>query len=166
MLLALIAFRLVTSLEPEDFLAWGWRLPFLASGVLMMVGLMIRSGVHESPEFAKARDNNETSKYPVKDVIRTCWRQILFAAAAVTIGSAGFFFTNTFMITYVTQYQGIARTSASRPANHWKWRSGPTKKGHASPRRCSARRCSPGSYNWTHRLRRRPPVWRRGGCVL
>ncbi|RAI67299.1 MFS transporter [Pseudomonas fluorescens] len=111
LLLALIAFRLVTSLEPEAFLAWGWRLPFLASGVLMMVGLLIRSGVHESPEFAKVQDNNETAKYPVMDVIRTCWRQILFAAAAVTIGSAGFFFTNTFMITYVTQYQGIARST-------------------------------------------------------
>lgn len=73
----------------------------------MMVGLMIRSGVHESPEFAKARDNQETARYPVLEVIRDCWRQILLAAAAVTIGSAGFFFTNTFMITYVTQYQGI-----------------------------------------------------------
>lgn len=111
LLLALIAFRLVTSLDQQDFLDWGWRLPFLASGVLMMFGLMIRSGVHESPEFAKARANNETAQYPVMEVLRSCWKQILFAAAAVTIGSAGFFFTNTFMITYVTQYQGISRAT-------------------------------------------------------
>lgn len=111
LLLALIAFRLVTSLSPDQFAQWGWRLPFLFSGVLMMIGLLIRSGVHESPEFKEVQDKGQTAKYPVLEVIRTCWRQILFAAAAVTIGSAGFFFTNTFMITYVTQYQGIARST-------------------------------------------------------
>lgn len=111
LLLALIAFRLVTSLEPEQFAQWGWRLPFIFSGVLMLIGLLIRSGVQESPEFKEVLEKGETAKYPVLEVIRTCWRQILFAAAAVTIGSAGFFFTNTFMITYVTQYQGIARST-------------------------------------------------------
>jgi MFS family permease len=111
LLMALIAFRLVTSLSPEQFAEWGWRLPFLFSGVLMMIGLAIRFGVQESPEFKAIADKGETVQYPVLEVIRTCWRQILFAAAAVTIGSAGFFFTNTFMITYVTQYQGIARST-------------------------------------------------------
>lgn len=111
LLLALIAFRLASMLDQEDFVAWGWRIPFLISGVLMMVGLAIRFGVDESPEFKAAREKAEVVKYPVLDVVRTCWRQILFAALAVTIGSAGFFFTNTFMITYVTTYQGIDRST-------------------------------------------------------
>ncbi|MHC6225082.1 MFS transporter [Pseudomonas sp. X10] len=111
LLLSLIAFRVVTSLEPEEFLDWGWRIPFLISGLLMLVGLAIRFGVDESPEFKAVRESDETAKYPVLEVMRTCWRQILFAALAVTIGSAGFFFTNTFMITYVTQYQGIDRAT-------------------------------------------------------
>jgi MFS family permease len=111
LLLALIAFRLVTSLSPEQFADWGWRLPFLASGVLMLIGLFIRFGVEESPEFKAVAQTGATARYPVAEVIRTCWRQILFAACAVTIGSAGFFFTNTFMITYVTQYQGISRAT-------------------------------------------------------
>lgn len=111
LLLALIAFRLVTSLEPAQFADWGWRLPFLASGVLMLIGLVIRFGVDESPEFKQVASSGITVKYPVAEVIRTCWREILFAACAVTIGSAGFFFTNTFMITYVTQYQGISRAT-------------------------------------------------------
>jgi MFS family permease len=111
LLLALIAFRLVTSLSPEQFADWGWRLPFLASGVLMLIGLFIRFGVEESPEFKAVAQTGSTARYPVAEVIRTCWRQILFAACAVTIGSAGFFFTNTFMITYVTQYQGISRAT-------------------------------------------------------
>ncbi|MCY1353009.1 Glycine betaine/proline/ectoine/pipecolic acid transporter OusA [compost metagenome] len=111
LLLALIAFRLATSLDQDDFISWGWRVPFLISGLLMMVGLAIRFGVDESPEFKAVREQDQTAKYPVLEVIRTCWRQILFAALAVTIGSAGFFFTNTFMITYVTQYQGIDRAT-------------------------------------------------------
>lgn len=111
LLLALIAFRLVSSLDPADFHSWGWRLPFVASGVLMCVGLLIRSGVEESPEFAALERAGRKVDKPVAQVIRRCWRQILCGAAAVTIGSAGFFFTNTFMISYVTQYQGIARTT-------------------------------------------------------
>lgn len=111
LILSLIAFRLVTSLNQADFLSWGWRLPFLASGLLMCVGLAIRIGVDESPEFKAVQAEQSTAKYPVLEVVRDCWREILFAAAAVTIGSAGFFFTNTFMITYVTQYQGIARST-------------------------------------------------------
>ena len=111
LLLALIAFRLASMLDQDDFISWGWRIPFLISGLLMMVGLAIRFGVDESPEFKAARENKEVVEYPVAEVIRSCWRQILFAALAVTIGSAGFFFTNTFMITYVTTYQGIARST-------------------------------------------------------
>lgn len=111
LILSLIAFRLVTTLDPADFLNWGWRLPFLASGLLMCVGLAIRIGVDESPEFKAVQAKQNTVKYPVLEVVRDCWREVLFAAAAVTIGSAGFFFTNTFMITYVTQYQGISRST-------------------------------------------------------
>lgn len=111
LLLALIAFRLASMLDQDDFISWGWRIPFLISGLLMMVGLAIRFGVDESPEFKAVRENKEVVEYPVAEVIRSCWRQILFAALAVTIGSAGFFFTNTFMITYVTTYQGIARST-------------------------------------------------------
>ncbi|EPJ95753.1 MFS transporter [Pseudomonas psychrophila] len=111
LLLALIAFRCISEMEQESLMSWGWRIPFLMSGVLMIVGLVIRFGVPESPEFTKVKDSDQTSKNPVSEVIRTGWRQILFAALAVTIGSGGFFFTNTFMITYVTQYQGIAKTT-------------------------------------------------------
>ncbi|MBX4145264.1 MFS transporter, partial [Ralstonia pickettii] len=49
LILSLIAFRAVTSMDKADFLAWGWRLPFLASAVLLVVGILIRLGVNESP---------------------------------------------------------------------------------------------------------------------
>lgn len=111
LLLSLIAFRLVSMLDQEDFLSWGWRLPFLASGVLMMVGLFIRMRVDESPEFETLKAKRELADNPVIDVLKKYFPHIFFSAIAVTIGSAGFFFTNIFMITYVTQYVGIAKST-------------------------------------------------------
>lgn len=111
LLLALIAFRLITSMQQDELMSWGWRLPFLMSGLLMIVGLVIRLGVPESPEFSEVKDSQKTSDNPVLEVLHKNWKNILYAALAVTIGSGGFFFTNTFMITYVTQYQGIAKTT-------------------------------------------------------
>lgn len=111
LLLTLIAFRLVSLLDQEDFLAWGWRIPFLVSFPLMMVGLLIRNGVKESEEFKAVREHHEIERFPLVTVVRESWRHIVFAALAVTVGVAGFYFTNTFMITYVTKYQGIPRAT-------------------------------------------------------
>ncbi|WP_321790571.1 MFS transporter [Burkholderia pyrrocinia] len=110
LILSLISFRLVTTLDHESFVSWGWRLPFLASFVLHLVGMAIRLGVKESPEFERVRDTNAVAKYPVAEVLRTAWVPILLAAAATTIGSAGVFFTNTFMISYVTTYLGMSKS--------------------------------------------------------
>ncbi|EKS9916444.1 MHS family MFS transporter [Burkholderia multivorans] len=110
LILSLISFRLVTTLDHESFVSWGWRLPFLASFVLLLIGMAIRLGVKESPEFERVRDTNAVAKYPVAEVLRTAWVPILLAAAATTIGSAGFFFTNTFMISYVTTYLGMSKS--------------------------------------------------------
>ncbi|WP_186260100.1 MFS transporter [Burkholderia gladioli] len=104
LLLSLIAFRAVSALDHEAFLAWGWRLPFLASFVLLVAGVVVRLGVNESPEFEQARRENRRAKAPVREVLRGYWRPIVYAAAATTIGSAGFFFTNTFMISYATSF--------------------------------------------------------------
>ncbi|KAA8730982.1 MHS family MFS transporter [Acinetobacter qingfengensis] len=109
LILCLLVFKAVTSLDEADFLSWGWRIPFLLSFVLMAVGFIIRFGVKESPEFAQAKAQAETVKYPLKNLFKYYWPHVIFAGLAITIGSAGFFFTNTFMITYVTQYLGIER---------------------------------------------------------
>ena len=109
LILSLLSFRLVSSLDHESFITWGWRLPFLASFVLLLVGVAIRMGVKESPEFERMKKNNEVLENPVGEVLRTAWRPIVLAAMATTIGSAGFFFTNTFMISYVTTYLGMSK---------------------------------------------------------
>ncbi|QGZ54150.1 MFS transporter [Paraburkholderia acidiphila] len=110
LILSLLAFRSVTSLEKADFLSWGWRLPFLVSAVLLVVGIMIRLGVNESPEFEKLKDQRRTLKLPVAEVFRSAWGLVLLCIGANTIGIAGVYFTNTFMIAYTTQYVGITRS--------------------------------------------------------
>ncbi|GBH28132.1 MFS transporter [Burkholderia vietnamiensis] len=110
LILSLVAFRAVTSMDKADFLAWGWRVPFLASAVLLVVGILIRLGVNESPEFARVKEANRTVKLPVAEVFRSASGLVLLCIGANTIGIAGVYFTNTFMIAYTTQYVGVSRS--------------------------------------------------------
>ncbi|CAG9189706.1 Putative Acetylpolyamine or polyamine transporter [Paraburkholderia sabiae] len=110
LILSLIAFRAVTSMDKADFMSWGWRLPFLASAVLLIVGIVIRLGVNESPEFARMKEANRTSKLPIAEVFRSAAGLVLLCIGANTIGIAGVYFTNTFMIAYTTQYVGVTRS--------------------------------------------------------
>ena len=110
LILSIIAFRSVTSLPEEDLLSWGWRLPFLASALLLVVGLAIRLGVDESPEFAEMKERQETVKAPAAEVLRSAWRPLLLCIGANTLGIAGVYFTNTFMLSYTTQVLELSRS--------------------------------------------------------
>ncbi|SAK96415.1 MFS transporter [Caballeronia ptereochthonis] len=110
LILSLIAFRAVTSMDKADFMSWGWRVPFLASAVLLIVGIVIRLGVNESPEFERVKESNRTAKLPIVEVFRSAWGLVLLCIGANTIGIAGVYFTNTFMIAYTTQYVGVTRS--------------------------------------------------------
>ncbi|AQV98640.1 MFS transporter [Cupriavidus necator] len=110
LILSLLAFRAVTSMERDVFMDWGWRLPFLASAALLLVGVAIRLGVNESPEFAQVQAQRKTAKLPIAEVWRTARVPVLLCIGANTIGIAGVYFTNTFMIAYTTQYLSLSRT--------------------------------------------------------
>jgi MFS family permease len=109
LIVTLFGFRLVSSMPKAAFLSWGWRIPFLASVLLLVVGLLIRLGVSESPEFEKLRAAKRVAKVPVIEVVQTAWRRVLLAIAANALGIAGFYFTSTFMIAFTTQYLGLSK---------------------------------------------------------
>lgn len=109
LILCLLVFRGVSTLDDAAFASWGWRIPFLLSFFLMAVGFVIRFGIEESPEFADAQKKEKTVDYPVKELLKNYLPHVIFAGLTITIGTAGFFFTNTFMITYVTQYLDISK---------------------------------------------------------
>ncbi|WP_025807428.1 MFS transporter [Pseudomonas chlororaphis] len=114
LILSLLAFSAVTRLPEEDLMSWGWRLPFLASALLLVVGLAIRLGVNESPEFLASREQAHKARRkeqaPVMEVLQSAWRPLLLCIGANTLGIAGVYFTNTFMIAYSTQQLGLPRS--------------------------------------------------------
>jgi MFS family permease len=75
--LSTIAFLLVQMLSPADFQHWGWRVPFLCSAALVVLGLWMRRSVDESVEFAEIKATRQDSRTPIVEVLRRCPRQVL-----------------------------------------------------------------------------------------
>jgi metabolite-proton symporter len=90
--------------EDDAFLSWGWRIPFLLSGVLVLVGLWIRMQVAESPAFAKVESSHEKVEAPIVDVLRNYPRQVLLAVGARLGVDVAFYIFVLFITTYVTTY--------------------------------------------------------------
>ena len=112
-LLATGGIALITYLvSPDEFLSWGWRIPFLASGVLVGFGLWIRRGVAETPMFTELERSGTKAKTPIGDVLRHHWRRLLIAGG-VRIGSDVLYaLVVVFMLTYVTTVLNLSRTLA------------------------------------------------------
>lgn len=109
MFLATGAFAGATAISGDAFLTWGWRVPFLASLVLVGVGLYVRLRLAESPEFAKIRQRGERARLPVAEAFSRSWRQILLSAG-VNLGFNTFIFIlTTFLLTYGTEKLGVTR---------------------------------------------------------
>ncbi|AUA57687.1 Inner membrane metabolite transport protein yhjE [Achromobacter spanius] len=113
LILSMLMFKLVTGLDDEAFLSWGWRVPFLFSAVLLVVGFVIRLSVNESPDFiaekAARLQRAKPAQAPLAQVLRGAPGLLALAVGANVLGIAGFYFTNTFMIAYTTQYVGLNR---------------------------------------------------------
>ena len=92
-----------SALLPEEaFLTIGWRVPFLLSVVLLLVGLWIRHRVDETPSFRMVRASGETKKLPLGETLKHHWRAVLIATGAKIIETSTFFIFATFTVTYAT----------------------------------------------------------------
>jgi len=80
---------------------WVWRAPFLASVVMVAVGMWIRLSVSESPEFEKAKAENTLLKQPALQVIREDWRKVLQIAGLRLAETGGYYLATSFMVSYV-----------------------------------------------------------------
>lgn len=80
---------------------WVWRAPFLASVVMVGVGMYIRMGVSESPEFEKMKAENKLMKQPALEVIRNDWRKILQIIGLRLAETGGYYLATSFMLSYV-----------------------------------------------------------------
>jgi metabolite-proton symporter len=110
MVLANGALALMTAVTSDQaFLDWGWRIPFLASIVLVFLGLYIRIDVLETPVFAKLKAKGTVVRAPVVEVLRRNWRQVILTALLRTGQQVPFYIFTTYVITYGTQQLGFSR---------------------------------------------------------
>jgi metabolite-proton symporter len=112
LILSSLAMSAASQLPEEDFLSWGWRVPFLASVVLLAVGVFIRLKVAESPAFETLKDSGTQVDLPVVEVLRTHWRAVLTAAGTRMVETTWFYTVVTFSLTYLTQQLGVSRPLA------------------------------------------------------
>lgn len=102
-------FALVTQLPEASFLSWGWRVPFLLSIVLVLVGLMARYSLSETPEFKQVLERKDVVGQPILEIFRRDWRNLLLAVG-ITVSEVGLAYLLTvFVITYSTTKLGMPR---------------------------------------------------------
>jgi len=112
-LLAAGAIALVSLwLTPAQLLAWGWRLPLLASAVLVIFGLWLRLGVTESPVFRELQRTATAARAPLGEVVRLHWRGLLIAGGARVGPDVLYSLVAVFSLTYLTTVIGVSRTFA------------------------------------------------------
>ena len=104
-----LIFLAVTSLPEEQFLSWGWRIPFLLSILLVAVGLFIRLRILESPAFQRIRESGTAARIPLVDVFKNYWKQVLMVAGAYLAQNVTFYILISFVLTYGTEQLGLAR---------------------------------------------------------
>ncbi|HTJ35361.1 MAG TPA: MFS transporter [Dactylosporangium sp.] len=102
LLAAGVLWVLNATLSDATFLSWGWRVPFLLSGVLVGVGLWIRVGVAESPRFAEVEGVSATARMPLVEVLARHPRSLLVAMAARVGTDVAFYTFTLYVLTYVT----------------------------------------------------------------
>ncbi|GAA2793305.1 MFS transporter [Nonomuraea dietziae] len=107
-LLSTGAFSLMSSFGDEAFVSWGWRVPFLLSAVLVVIGLMIRLKLEESPAMRQVRAERAVADtLPVREVLQKSWRTVLLGVFALATATGGYYVTTTFLLTYGTGTHGL-----------------------------------------------------------
>ena len=112
LVLATAVFALFEQLPEEAFLSWGWRVPFLLSFLLLVVGLYIRMRLMESPAFQQIQESDTEASMPIVDVFRTYPRNILLAMGARVGDNVLFYVFSVFALTYVTEELGLPESTA------------------------------------------------------
>jgi metabolite-proton symporter len=109
-LLAVGSFLLLsTVLDDVQFRAWGWRIPFLASAVLVVIGLYVRLKLAETPVFAKSLASHRPVRLPVAELFRSHAQALLLGALVMVVCYALFYISTVFSLSYGTTKLGIPR---------------------------------------------------------
>jgi MFS transporter, MHS family, shikimate and dehydroshikimate transport protein len=110
LLLATGVFALLTQLPQEDFLSWGWRVPFLLSIILIVVGFYIRSKVSETPVFSEIAAKSKAARSPVKEAFARHPREFLVVIGARLAENGLGYLYPVFTLSYMTKQLGLQKS--------------------------------------------------------
>jgi metabolite-proton symporter len=111
LLLANVVFAITSATLPE---AWGWRVPFLLSIVLVGVGLFIRLRIMETPAFRQVQESHTEADMPIIDVVRTYPKNVLLAMGMRVAENGTFYILTAFVLTYITAELGLEQGTGLR----------------------------------------------------
>ncbi|MCI3227397.1 MFS transporter [Streptomyces sp. NBC_00838] len=110
-LLSAGAFAAVSTLPPDDFLSWGWRLPFLVTILVTATGFYIRMRVAESPMFEKAKREQGVARAPAVELARRAPRTLFLGVVSGVGPNVAAYIPVVFALTYLTEQLGVSRTN-------------------------------------------------------
>jgi metabolite-proton symporter len=110
LLISTAVFAVFARLPEDQFLSWGWRVPFLVSIVLVAIGLLIRVRILETPTFAKIKASGTEARQPFFEVLERYPKQVLLAMGARVAENGAFYVYSTFMLVYATQKVAMDRS--------------------------------------------------------
>ncbi|WP_028357505.1 MFS transporter [Brackiella oedipodis] len=109
-LLSTAVFFVFSYLAPEAFLDWGWRVPFLLSALLIIVGLWVRMGVEESPTIKQMQAQNTVLEVPITQLLRHHRKMLMLGVGACVIGVSAMYFKSTFALSWAVNEMHISRS--------------------------------------------------------
>jgi MFS family permease len=104
-----LVFLAISGLSDDDFLSWGWRVPFLVSIVLVVVGLVTRVKLKDAPEFQKVKQDRTVSRVPFLDLVKAHPRALVLAGIASIAPPAIGYTVIVYLLSYGTKVVGFAR---------------------------------------------------------
>ncbi|BBJ46009.1 MFS transporter [Streptomyces antimycoticus] len=104
---------LSTGLDQDQLTAWGWRVPFLVSAPLGVIGFIIRNKIEDTPEYRTLEANDTVPRTPVRELLRRHKRHLLQAAGLMAAMHVPFYMVLTYLVTYETDHLGHSAGSAA-----------------------------------------------------
>ncbi|ABG04549.1 major facilitator superfamily MFS_1 [Rubrobacter xylanophilus DSM 9941] len=110
-LLSAGVFAIVSALPEEQFLSWGWRIPFILSAIVVAVGLFIRLRIAESPIFERVKETRTEARMPIVDVFRAYGKNIVLIMGMRLAINTIYYGATVYALSYATEQLGIANST-------------------------------------------------------
>jgi MHS family proline/betaine transporter-like MFS transporter len=103
---------LSSTLTEANMTSWGWRIPFLVTAPLGLVGVYLRRKLNDSPEFENAQERGEM-RIPFLQLLAQAWRRLLMLVGIVILLNVGYYIMLTYLPEYLTKQLGLSETQAA-----------------------------------------------------